>query len=93
MAISADQLDRIGTALAQAGGVDFAELRRDLPGLSVTRCDPSDMADEDPFRDYPGFDLYLVDGRDHCVQLCRDPAIATGIVVVARKQPRKGGAP
>jgi hypothetical protein len=36
---------------------------------------------ETPFRQYEGFDLYLVDGRNHCWSLTDRPENATGLAV------------
>ena len=84
--ISPDDLVRIGTLLAEPpqGGNPLADFRSRFPGLSLTRCDASDMSGEAPYCEYPSFNLYLVDGRDHCWHLTGDPAAATGIVVAAR---------
>lgn len=82
MAISEQDLSGIETLLAADQGV--AEFRRRFPGLSLTRCDASDMSGQAPFRRHPKFDLYLVDGRDHCWQITPDPARATGVVVAAQ---------
>jgi len=85
--ISLNDLERIGALLTvpQAGGNPLANFRADFPGLSLTRCDASDMGGETPYREYAFFDLYLVDGRDHCWRLTADPEAATGIVVAARR--------
>ena len=85
--ISANDLARIGTLLAAppAGGNPLASFRTDFPGLSLTRCDASDMGGETPYQEYASFDLYLVDGSDHCWRLTGDPEAATGIVVAARR--------
>ncbi|MBB5048025.1 hypothetical protein HNR60_002784 [Rhodopseudomonas rhenobacensis] len=87
MALSADDLSEIGALLGapEADPQIVAELRRRFPKLSLTRCDASDMADETAFREYPLFDLYLVDGMEHCWKLTSDPARATGLVVVPHK--------
>lgn len=84
MGLSEEDLARIGSLLAAgtAGAQAVGELRRSFPGLSLTRCDPTDMGDEAPFRSYGRFSLYLVDGRDHCWRLTAEPAQATGLVVV-----------
>lgn len=65
-----------------------SEVRRRFPGLSLTRCEASDLGVEEAFRSFPKFDLHLVDGRDHCWQLTGDPACATGIVMVMNKVPK-----
>ncbi len=62
------------------------EFRKRFPGIALIRCDPYDMSEEIPFRSFSGFDLYLVDGRDHCVKITRDPLDATGVVLAERRQ-------
>jgi hypothetical protein len=85
--ITQDDLVRIDGLLAAPPAVPnpFADFRSRFPGLSLTRCDAEDMSGEEPFRAYAKFDLYLVDGRDHCWRITNDPDAATGIVVAARK--------
>lgn len=87
MALTDDHLREIETLLGapESDAQAVAELRRRLPGISITRCDPSDLGVETPFREFPRFSLYLVDGSDHCWRLTADPACATGLVVVQEK--------
>jgi len=87
MALSADDLTRIEALLgaAEADTQTLVALRRQFPGLSLTRCDAADVDSEQPFREYPRFSLYLVDGTDHCWRLTIDPDRATGLVVVQHK--------
>jgi hypothetical protein len=61
------------------------ELRRRFPTMTVTRCDPSDVDLETPFREWPACSLYLVDSADHCWKLTADAARATGLVVVTHQ--------
>lgn len=84
MGLTADDVREIETLLGagEAGAQTLADLRRRFPGLSVTRCDPSDLGVETPFREFARFALHLVDGSDHCWRLTGDPARATGLVVV-----------
>jgi hypothetical protein len=86
MALSDDQLGRI-EALFSGPTADTAvgEFRQRFPGVSVTRCDLSDMGDAPPFRRLPRFNLYLVDRSDHCVTLTCDPKRASGIVLAQLK--------
>lgn len=64
------------------GGAAPAALRDRFPGLSVTRCDARDLdGDDEPFHRFTGFDLHLVDGRDHCWRLTGDAAEATGLLL------------
>lgn len=85
MALSADELTEIDKVLSapDAGARAFAELRRRFPHLTWTRCDASDVI-EAPFRTYSGFDIHLLDGADHCVQITADPTRATGMVLARR---------
>ena len=84
--LNEDALTRLEAALSppDADPVALAGFRRDFPGLSLTRCDVSDLGVEQPFRQYQRFNLYLVDASDHCWRLTADPARATGVVVAAK---------
>ena len=85
--MSGDELARIDAMLATPGAdlPAMSDFRRILPGLSLTRCDESDVAGEQVFREYPQCNLRLVDGNNHCWQLTQDPAMATGIVVTRKE--------
>lgn len=89
MALGTDKFIEIERLLAaaDADASAFAEVRRRFPQLACTRCDASDMT-EPPFRSFPRFDLHLIDGSAHCVQITADPARATGIVLAARSTRR-----
>jgi hypothetical protein len=83
MGLSAENLAEIDALLAAPGVVAqaLAKLRERFPGLSVTRVDASDLSLETPFRQYERFDLYLVDGSNHCWSLTDNPGNATGVAV------------
>jgi hypothetical protein len=83
MGLSAEDIAGIDALLAAPGGAAqaFATLRERFPGLSVTRVDASDLDLESPFRQYEGFDLYLVDGSNHCWSLTDSPGNATGVAI------------
>ncbi|MCA1384260.1 MULTISPECIES: DUF6129 family protein [unclassified Bradyrhizobium] len=85
MALTAEELIEIERLLAadRAEMGPFVELRHRFPQLAWVRCDASDVADQ-PFRQFPRFDLHLIDGSDHCVQITADPTRATGIVLAKR---------
>lgn len=87
MPLSTQQLDlATGVLTTLAPGMNpLPELRRELNGVVVTRCDADDMRGETPFRRLPGFDLFLVDTSGHCVQLVSDLNDASGIIVAAKK--------
>ncbi|UPJ77130.1 DUF6129 family protein [Bradyrhizobium sp. 187] len=85
MALATEQLIEIERLLATAntdtGAV--ADLRRRFPQLTFVRCDASDVSRQ-PFRRLPQFDLHLIDGSDHCMQITADQARATGLVLARR---------
>jgi hypothetical protein len=86
MAIAAQDFTAIDAALADAAAdaAAVSALRKLAPGLHVTRCDATDVQDETPFRAYAKCNLYLLDGRDHCVKVTDDPAAATGLVLAPK---------
>ena len=87
MAVSADHLARLDAALGapDAGDAAIAALRKDLAGLSLTRCDLGDVDQETPFRQYGRHTVFLVDASDHCWVFTTDPAQATGLVVATNR--------
>jgi hypothetical protein len=84
--LSEEALARIEAALspADADPAALAGFRRDFPGLSLTRCDLSDLGVEQPFRQYQKFNVYLLDASDHCARITPDPARATGLVIAKK---------
>jgi hypothetical protein len=91
MPLNEEAMVRIEAVLETLGADPkvLAGLRQDFPGLSLTRCDLSDLGMEEPFRRFPRFNLYLVDATDHCWRLTADPARATGLVVAEKPIGRK----
>jgi len=90
MALTMTQLDRIEEFLLADSSVNTVPVfRARFPGISLTRCDAGDMeADATPYKVHPAFELFLVDGREHCWQLTQDPARATGVVLAMRRASR-----
>lgn len=87
MSLTTDKLAEI-EALLGAPDADtsvLADFRQRFPGVSLTRCDPSDVDGETPYKEFAKYSLYLVSAVNHCVTMTRDPAVATGIIVVANK--------
>jgi hypothetical protein len=83
MAFTGEELGTLQQLFAAGDGdaASITEFRARFPGRSVTRCDRSDLGGEAPFLRCAAVDIHLVDGRDHCWTLTRDPQAATGIVV------------
>ncbi len=87
MSLNQNDLDAIDGVLSACGASAVrsaaADLRARLPGLVVLSCDAADVL-EDPWRSYPAIDLHFVDTRNHCTEMTRDPAVATGLLLAAR---------
>jgi hypothetical protein len=85
--LSTDKLSEIEALLSapDAKLPPLADFRQRFPGVSFTRCDPSDVDGEQPYKEFTRFNLYLVSAVNHCVTMTRDPAVATGIIVVENR--------
>ncbi len=87
MGIAPELLEAIDATLATAAADPAAvgALRKLAPGIHAIRCDKTDVQDEIPFRSYEHCDLFLLDGREHCVKVTSDPTVATGLVVAPKR--------
>lgn len=81
--IDADTLERIAqTAQARGPGEATVQaLRGAWPGLHFSCCMDDDVCGVTPVRSLPGINLYLVDGRSHCICFTDRVEAATGVVV------------
>lgn len=61
-------------------------LRAAHPGVHFTYCADDDVVTAKPVAARPGFNVYLVDGRDHCLRLTGDYDSATGLVLAYRDE-------
>ena len=60
----------------------IAELRTEFAPLHFTYCSDDDVGDSvSPVLEHDRFNLYLIDGREHCLKLTNDTETATGLVV------------
>lgn len=81
--IAEARLDQI-TAVVRRAGLNeqtLAALREAFADLHFTYCSDDDVTVGEPARTADGFNLYLVDGREHCLVLTNDPSAATGVVL------------
>jgi Family of unknown function (DUF6129) len=81
--ISAEQLNEIATNIETCGVGDatVSKLRQQYQSLHFTFCMDDDLPNNEPVIEKPAFNLYLIDGRDHCMCLTKDYEAATGVVV------------
>jgi len=81
--IDSATLERIA-AIALAQGLDEATvqaLRAAWPGMHFSYCMDDDICGVKPIRELQGVNLYLVDGREHCMNLTVNPETATGLLL------------
>lgn len=81
--ITSEQTQEIA-ALIDALGVDettVSALRQQYQPMHFTYCMDDDLPNNAPVVEHKNFNLYLIDGRDHCLCLTNDFEAATGIVV------------
>lgn len=76
-------LDAVAAEVAAIGlsEANLMVLRAHHPELHFTYCMDDDVGFQTPFLSRPGFNLYLVDGREHCLKFTGDIVHATGLVV------------
>lgn len=91
MALSAERIENVVAIASQrfaAGdkvGAVVQAVKAAHPGLTVTGTFASIMA-EDPYREEARFDLFLVDGSNHCWAITGAPDAATGLVIAERDE-------
>lgn len=87
MALPADALEQIRAVFDGEGAVAdrIAKLREAFPGISLTRCDASDMDTETPVLEAAGCDVYLVDTSEHCARITTHPEAASGLIIAERR--------
>lgn len=81
--ISPEQLQHIASTIGtQVLSEDaITRLRSEYPGIHFTYCMDDDLPNNTPMLEGDGFNLYLVDSRDHCLCLTRNYEHASGIVI------------
>lgn len=65
-------------------GLDEAtiqSLRASYPDIHFTYCSDDDINSAKPVLERPEFNVYLVDGREHCLCLTGNYNVATGMVL------------
>ncbi len=59
----------------------ISALRLQYPQIHFTYCMEDDIPNQEPVLSTLAFNLYLVDGREHCLCLTRQYEHATGVVI------------
>ena len=81
--IRSERLDQVIRIVERAGLNDrtVGALRQAFTDIHLTYCADEDIGVARPVRRADGFNIYLVDGRGHCVRFTTDMEAATGIVL------------
>lgn len=81
--IRAETIAGIAQEVADAGLSEqcVSSLRTRYPDLHFTYCMDDDVNAAMPYLQFTGFNVYLIDGRDHCLKLTQDTEAATGLVL------------
>jgi hypothetical protein len=81
--ISTEQVNAIMAKIETMGLNDWtvSELRQQYQPIHFTYCMDDDLPNNTPVIERKDFNLYLIDGREHCLCLTNDYEAATGIVV------------
>ena len=81
--INDNTLDAITTAVIEAGFSlqGIATVKQAFSGMRLTYCLLDDMEAKRPYRECPGFSLFLVGASDHCLGLTYSIDQAVGVVI------------
>lgn len=81
--IAPELLEQAAAMVAKANAEEsvVGELRAAFPGTHFSWCMDDDVGKAKPVLERAGFNLYLVDSREHCLKLTNDAGVATGVLV------------
>lgn len=81
--IEAEVIDKINALVLEHGLDDTAvsQLRAGWPNIHFTYCSDDDVSGAKPVRQSDDFNIYLIDGREHCLKFTSDLQNATGLVL------------
>ena len=81
--MDADTVKAIATELEGMGLSEqsLGVLRSTHSGIHFTYCIDDDVGAREPYSSHAGFNIYLVDGRGHCMEFTSDINHATGLVL------------
>jgi hypothetical protein len=81
--INKSQVNSIAAKIEMLGldEATVSALREQYQPIHFTYCMDDDLPNNTPVIEHKDFNLYLIDGREHCLCLTNDFEVATGIVV------------
>jgi Family of unknown function (DUF6129) len=79
-----DQIASVAASLGELNDQAMASLKQAWPDLRFTFCNDDDMpARLPPALKREAFNLYLINGGEHCLSLTDDPLHAIGVVLAS----------
>lgn len=79
-----EQIASAADSMSELNDESLASLKKTWPDLRFTLCNDDDMpARLPPALKREKFNLYLVNGSEHCLSLTDDPANAIGVVLAS----------
>ena len=81
-------IDEINASLNDTGLSEtvVSELRSQWPNIHFTYCSDDDICGPEAVRESEGFSIYLIDGREHCLNFTSSSEIATGLVLAEHEE-------
>ncbi|NJD06910.1 MAG: hypothetical protein FIA97_10490 [Methylococcaceae bacterium] len=81
--LTAERIEAIAEEVAGLGLSEqsLAQLRSRYGDVHFTYCMDDDVGHHQPYLSRPGLNVYLVDGRDHCLKFTGQLEHATGLVL------------
>ena len=78
-----EQVVAVAQRALQAGVSEnmLTGLRAQFRGMHLSYCNDDDVINASPYLQSPGLNIYLVDGREHCMTLTQDLEAATGLLI------------
>ena len=78
-----NRLQQVAAVVRRAGLNEqtLAVLRETFSDIHFTSCLDDDVGNIEPAHRDTGFNVYLVDGREHCLKLTTDLQAATGLLL------------
>lgn len=62
----------------------ISKLRNAYPEMHFTYCQDDDITNGKPVLERDAFNVYLIDGREHCLCLTNNNDTATGLVIAEK---------
>ncbi|MBK8815102.1 MAG: hypothetical protein IPN42_06150 [Methylococcaceae bacterium] len=81
--LSSEQVQQVADSIGDQTLTEalISGIRCEFPGIHFTYCMDDDIPEREPILSHSAFNLYLIDGREHCLCFTNNLEHATGIVI------------